>query len=252
MSEWADIARPAGMTLRQVTAADAKTFAASVRRECAATLSRPDARFENSYLSFLGLYEFYGAEFWGVFDGQMVTLHVAGFGKSPRKNAWGRYVTHYLAFTRPGARGFGYGAHGERDLQAIAAERGYDRLKTLCQSPLGVFYHEHLRDRMWGVNAKGELSIDSPLHDGPWPDGVPIKARQANRTGAELTDAEFRAVVVDPAGRFRMDGTDADRILAKRHWRREQGFEPAGPPKEPTTGGPAAPSATQPSPQGHR
>lgn len=249
---WSEVQPPAGLRLEQLTAAQARQFATAVRDECqgqvrAGSMTEQQARFEAGYLRQLSLYEFYRAEFWLVCTaaGEPRTLHVAAFGTSPRKNAWGRYVNHYLAFTRPGYRGQGWGSGGELALQEMAAGRGYDRLKTLCQSWLGVLYHERLRDLTWGVNEKGELVIDSPLHDGPWPEGVPIKARKYS-TG-ELDGEELYRVLTDPAGCFRAAPRAAADVLVKRLWRRGQDSNLGGDhAPTPETG---MPSAAQPPPQ---
>lgn len=249
-----EIGRPADMELRPITYETATAFAVEVYDEtagavAAGTMSHEGRQFEKAYLGpFLRLYNFWGAEFYGVFSGAMVTLHVASFTKSPRKNAWGRYVTHYLAYTRPTARAFGFASHGEMDLQAEAFERGYDRLQTLCQSWLGVLYHGRLRDQIWGANDKGELVIDSPLHPGPWPDGVPIKARKWNTTGAETDDTTLHAILTAPDGRFRASPEQADRAIAKRAERRGHDSNVRGPEPYPVSN--RAPSATQPPPRG--
>lgn len=218
-----DIPCPEGLGLERIAWEQAEAWARDVIRRLEGRVQPELVAFERSYLGAnLRLYHFYGAEFFAVTDaaGEPRALHVAKFNSSGRKNAWGRYVNHYLAFTDPDSRRQGYAVHGELRLQAIAAELGYDRLKTLCQSWLGVLYHEHLRDRMWGVNEKGEIVIDSPLHGGPWPAGVPIKARKHNATGRELDGDELAAVLSDQRGRFRAPAAAVRYVLEKRAWRR--------------------------------
>jgi GNAT superfamily N-acetyltransferase len=195
----------------------------------AGTLSRDHERFERAYLANLGLYKFYGATFYLARDDLdwPVSLIVARPGTSPRRNAWGRYVNHYLAYTAPNWRRQGYATAAETKVRQLWAGYGYDRVKTLCQSWLGFCYHEHLRDRIWGVKAgTGELAIDSPLkphRDGTGPAGIPIKARAAALhpdTGQEMTCAELEQHLTDPGGRFRRTPEEVDAVLLKRTYRR--------------------------------
>lgn len=187
----------------------------------AGTLSAAHARFESAYLANLGVYNFYGATFYLGHDGARPTgLVVARPGTAPRKNAWGRYVNHYLAYTAPGFRRQGYATAAEKIVRQMWADDGMDRVKTLCQSWLGFAYHEHLRDRIWGVKpGTGELAIDSPLHGGPWPPGVPIKARQF-AAGREMTELEIIRHLTDPDGRFRRTQEEVTAVLGKRAYRR--------------------------------
>lgn len=193
------------------------------------TLSPEHERFERAYLANLGLYKFYGATFYLARDaeGLGVSLVVARLGTTPRKNAWGRYVNHYLAYTAPSSRRQGYATAAETQVRAMWAGYGYDRVKTLCQSWLGFCYHEHLRDRIWGTKAgTGELAIDSPLtphREGTGPAGIPIKARAAAwhpDTGTEMTCAELEQHLTDPAGRFRRSREEVNAVLLKRAYRR--------------------------------
>jgi hypothetical protein len=223
-----DLPHPA-LALTEVTFEQAAGFAGDVaswsaQAVTAGVMSADHARFERSYLANLRLYQFYGASFWLAANpaGDPVTLHVAKPGRSPRRNAWGRYVNHYLAFTHPARRRQGYATAAELELQAGWHAQGYDRLKTLCQSWLGFCYHEHLRDRMWGVNQNGELIIDSPLDPAaPFPPGVPIKARNgAWNLATELLDEDIMAILTRPGGRFRRAPAEVQAVLAKRAFRR--------------------------------
>lgn len=234
---------PGRARVEQITWAEASYWAERIRaslRETAA--GEPGARalcaFEAAYLAHArrssagnaGYYEYVGADAFGVYDemGLMVGLHVARPSTGKRKNAWGRYVNHYLAYTRPESRAQGYGAGAEGVLQARWAAEGYDRLKTLCQSRLGVYYHESLGDVVWGTNLKGELVIDSPLDAGaPFPAGMPIKARNAavSPREAPLSATELEAIVTDPAGRFAMAPAEARALLGRRA--EGAGVEPA-------------------------
>jgi hypothetical protein len=218
------IVKAAGWEAVQAWARQCTTRLAAMRQ--AGTLSPDHERFERAYLANLGLYKFYGATFYLArnLGGAPVSLIAARPGTSPRRNAWGRYVNHYLAYTAPGCRRRGYATAAETQARQLWAGYGYDRVKTLCQSWLGFCYHEHLRDRIWGVKAgTGELAIDSPLHGGPFPDGIPVKARQAALhpdTGTEMTCAELENCLTDPAGRFRRDPGEVRAVLLKRTYRR--------------------------------
>lgn len=217
-----------------VTACGYET-AAGYARDCraelakareAGLLTRAHERFEAAYLGNLSLYRFYGATFYLARDpdGVPVTLIAARPGTSPRKNAWGRYVNHYLAYTAPDYRRLGCATEAEAQVRQLWAGYGYDRVKTLCQSWLGFCYHEHLADRVWGTKpGTGELAIDSPLHGGPFPPGVPIKARQNAwhpGDGTEMTPAELERHLTAPDGRFRRDREEVAAVLAKRAYRR--------------------------------
>ena len=132
----------------------AQEFAAACKTDLGG-LTAAHGRFERAYLANLGLYKFYGATFYlaRAEDDVPVTLIVARPGTSPRKNGWGRYVNHYLAYTAPRSRRAGYATSAETTIRGMWAGYGYDRVKTLCQSWLGFCYHEHLRDQIWGVKA---------------------------------------------------------------------------------------------------
>jgi hypothetical protein len=220
-----DLAHPP-VTVKAAGWEAVQAWAAAQRRELDGLFSPDHARFERAYLANLGLYRFYGATFYlaAAEDGHEVSLIAARPGTSPRRNAWGRYVNHYLAYTAPRWRRLGFATAAETAVRQLWAGYGYGRVKTLCQSWLGFCYHEHLRDRIWGVKAgTGELAIDSPLHDGPWPDGIPIKARAAALhpdTGTEMTCAELEEHLADPAGRFRRTREEVNAVLLKRGYRR--------------------------------
>ena len=191
----------------------------------AGVMSPEHERFEAAYLGAnIRLYRFYGATFYEVVDeiGARVSLIVARPGTSPRKNAWGRYVNHYLAYTAPGYRRQGFATAGETAVRAMWAADGFDRVKTLCQSWLGFCYHEHMRDQVWGVKpGTGELVIDSPLHGGEFPPGVPVKARSsAYYEDSEMNPRDLVRVLTDPAGRFRRSQREVEAVLLKRVYRR--------------------------------
>lgn len=224
--------RPDGMLTVHISPAGARLFRESVLVELAAyadagLIGARAAAKERAYLGNLGLYERYGADFYlGTVEGQGVALHAMRLSTGSRKNAWGRYVNHYLAYTRPSRRAEGIGSSVALDVMADARRRGYDRLKTLCQSWPGVLYHEALADTVWGVNDRGELVIDSPLDlDAPFPDGVPIKARQHAQHNRPLDDAETFLELTDLEGIFRRPEAEVRTLLDKRRSRTPRTYE---------------------------
>jgi GNAT superfamily N-acetyltransferase len=124
----------------------------------------------------------YGAPIIGFeVDGELVSINITSFAKSKRKNAWGRYVNFYLAYTVPDHRYKGYASQLVSHIERIALEQGYNRMKSLAGSYAGVRLHMHFGHQFWGIATKrGELIVDTPLRSGDeWPDGVPEKARTA-------------------------------------------------------------------------
>jgi len=140
---------------------------------------------------------------WGVpclglkVNDELVSLNVTNFSKRPRKNAWGRYLNCYLAYTRPEDRRKGYATKLMEHIEEQAIVQGYSRMKSLAGSYLGVRLHMRMGHQFWGVARfkKGELIVDTPLKAGdPFPEGIPIEARGiipdcALMSGADLTVA---------------------------------------------------------------
>ena len=123
----------------------------------------------------------YGAPCIGLLvDGNLLSINVTAFQKSARKNAWGRYINFYLAYTMPEYRYKGFASMLVEHIEQKALELGYNRMRSLAGSYAGVRLHMHFGHQFWGIAKKGELIVDTPLRNGDeWPDGVPERARTA-------------------------------------------------------------------------
>ena len=122
-------------------------------------------------------------------DGELVSVNVTNFSKSKRKNAWGRYLNFYLAYTVPEHRHKGYASLLVEEIERRAIEGGWNRMKSLAGSYAGVRLHMHFGHQFWGIGKKnGELVVDTPLRSGDeWPEGVPIEARNATDNPTRMT-----------------------------------------------------------------
>jgi GNAT superfamily N-acetyltransferase len=123
---------------------------------------------------------------WGVpciglkVDDVLISVNVTNFSKSKRKNAWGRYLNFYLAYTVPEYRHQGYASRLVEHVERTAIEQGYNRMKSLAGSYAGVRLHMRFGHTFWGIAKKGEFIVDTPLKSGDeWPEGIPIEARNA-------------------------------------------------------------------------
>lgn len=123
----------------------------------------------------------YGAPVIGLMvDNELVSVNVTAFGKGKRKNAWGRYLNCYLAYTAPQHRYKGYASILLAELECRGIEGGWNRIRSLAGSYAGVRLHLRFGHQFWGIAKKGELIVDSPLRSGDkWPDGIPERARTA-------------------------------------------------------------------------
>jgi len=132
----------------------------------------------------------YGAPVIGlIVDNELVSVNVTAFGKGKRKNAWGRYLNCYLAYTAPQHRYKGYATILLEELERRGIEGGWNRIRSLAGSYAGVRLHLRFGHQFWGIAKKGELIVDSPLRSGDqWPYGIPERARTA---GAELTRVDL-------------------------------------------------------------
>jgi GNAT superfamily N-acetyltransferase len=119
-----------------------------------------------------------------------------------RKNAWGRYVNFFYAYTLPMARRMGHARALAVAVEERAAALGYHRIKSLAGTLKGYHLHRTLRHDFWGVTPEGELVVDAPLlawTGAPSPSGVPVEARQVAR-GRErpMTPDEIAAALRHP------------------------------------------------------
>jgi len=122
------------------------------------------------------------------------------FSTKKQKNAWGRYTFWHFAYTPDKSRRRGYAKQLFAEVASLAVQQGYVRVKSLCQSRLGVILHQSLGHDFWGRDKKnGSLVVDSPLNRAiVFPDGIPIEARCAinpHKMIPEEISEHIRAVV---------------------------------------------------------
>ncbi|CAB4189931.1 NAT_SF domain containing protein [uncultured Caudovirales phage] len=152
---------------------------------------------------------------WGIrcmglkLDGKLVSINVTNFSKRPRKNAWGRYLNFYLAYTLPHLRRQGLATNLLEFIEASAIEQGYSRMKSLAGSWGGVRLHMSKGHHFYGVGKGGALIVDTPLASGmPFPEGIPIEARNAC-TAPELMTRESILHALSQKPFLREDAGDA-------------------------------------------
>lgn len=131
-----------------------------------------------------------------LLDGQFVSFSAVHFSSSPRKNAWGRYVSWSAAYTPLALRRRHHATELWRAVRQIAILREHDRVKSVAKGKLGFYLHRSLGHEFWGWDKGGRgLIVDSALA-GSFPEGVPIEARcavDAHLMGEdELISAEAR------------------------------------------------------------
>jgi len=131
-------------------------------------------------------------------DGDLITVNVTSFSKRPRKNAWGRYLNFYLAYTRPLDRYKGYATHLAQTIEKMAVGQGYSRLKSLAGSYAGVRLHMAMGHHFWGIGKGGALIVDTPISDEKFPEGVPIEARNATAKAIAAGWAPIGQLSSDP------------------------------------------------------
>lgn len=132
-------------------------------------------------------------------DNELVSVNVTNFSKSKRKNAWGRYLNFYLAYTIPEHRYKGYASLLVAEIEKRAIEGGWNRMKSLAGSYAGVRLHMHFGHQFWGIAKKGELIVDTPLQAGDeWPEGVPIEARNAGAEPKRMDAEAIRQALLQP------------------------------------------------------
>lgn len=142
----------------------------------------------------------------------VVSVSAHYFGRSPRKNAWGRYTNWMLAYTVPEKRRMGHATALEEFMELTARMAGLDRMRSLAQSVGGARLHLRMGHQFWGVTGRGELIVDTPLEQGlEWPSGIPERARSAANKGGRLGRMSRRHVglaLIDPNGIFRVDPSE--------------------------------------------
>jgi GNAT superfamily N-acetyltransferase len=137
-------------------------------------------------------------------DNELVSVNVTNFSKSKRKNAWGRYLNFYLAYTVPEHRYKGYASLLVEEIEQRAIAGGWNRMKSLAGSYAGVRLHMHFGHHFYGIAKKGELIVDTPLRSGDeWPEGIPIEARNAGEAPFRMTIEDITVAL--RASRFNKD-----------------------------------------------
>lgn len=122
-------------------------------------------------------------------EGLPVSVHVSKIGKR-HKNIWEPYLNWYIAYTTPHMRRKGYAKSLYELMEAMAENEGCRRVKSLAGSEGGAMLHHSLGHQMWGVTAKYEIIVDSPLpgHAHLYTDKTPPTAQ----TAAPLTPAQLQ------------------------------------------------------------
>ena len=140
-------------------------------------------------------------------DGEILSINVTSFSKRPRKNAWGRYLNFYIAYTVPAHRHKGYATQLATHIEQIGIDGGWDRIKSLAGSYGGVRLHMGMGHHFYGIGKGGALVMDSPLKSGEvWPDTLPIEARNACPAHAPVVRRDERIA----ARRCRREGAWQD------------------------------------------
>jgi len=131
--------------------------------------------------------------------GELLSVNVTNFSKSKRKNAWGRYLNFYLAYTVPEHRYKGYASRLVEHVERTALEQGYNRMKSLAGSYAGVRLHMRFGHQFWGIAKRGEFMVDTPLRSGDeWPEGIPIEARNGSLEPHRMDLEEIAAALMVP------------------------------------------------------
>jgi len=130
-------------------------------------------------------------------NGNLISINVTNIHKR-RKNAWGRYINVYLAYTLPDYRYKGYASRLITHLEETAIAGGCNRLKSLAGSWAGVRLHMHFGHTFWGIAKTGEIVVDSPLAPGmKFPDGIPEDVRNRTVEPAHiLTQSELYKILL--------------------------------------------------------
>jgi hypothetical protein len=205
---------------RLVRIHDKPTFDAFCHRARQLTWDRQDSLnvpAEREFLGYMGIYLLYAPEeiFALEVDGRLVSINVTHQSKRKRADAWGRYINFYCAYTMPGQRYKGYASRLVRWTEEQGRLTDHQRMRSLAMSYAGFRLHYSLGHHFYGLTEKGELVIDTPLADTPFPDGVPRRSRQFNTTGARLTDADLRVILSE--GRFKVTEAELEKVLGAVH-----------------------------------
>jgi len=158
----------------------------------------------------------FGATVFGFrHEGKLISINATYFGRSKRKNAWGRYVNNYEALTLPPYRRQHFALTLARHVEAKAIAEGYSRLRSLAGSWMGVAYHVRQGHEMWGISPKGhEIIVDTRLCPVAVPNGVPERARSI---GPDLFPMETKHIQMALEGGIFRVSPDQARILTAHY-----------------------------------
>jgi GNAT superfamily N-acetyltransferase len=112
------------------------------------------------------------------------------------------------AYTTPRARRVGLAKALLQHVEEVALTAGYQRLRSLASTLPGYALHASCGHHFWGVTAKGELLVDTPLQPhttraGSFPAGTPRYARSvAGGRTTPLSPIELAAVLSAPGSKF--------------------------------------------------
>jgi GNAT superfamily N-acetyltransferase len=155
-------------------------------------------------------------------DYELLSVNVTSIHKKP-KNAWGRYINVYLAYTVPAHRYKGYASTLVEHLEKEALAEGCTRMKSLAGSWAGVRLHMHFGHHFYGVAKNGELVVDTPLISGlTFPDGIPVDVRNRTVGEARLQTRDDLIEILTTSERFKdsMAGRPAAERAVDRYFER--------------------------------
>jgi hypothetical protein len=176
-----------------------------------------EAKFERSFIGNFGFYSFYKAELFGlVVNDQIVSVNATRFSSRPRKEAWGRYINFFMAYTPHDQRRNGYATELQLFIQSYAVQNNYQRVKSLIQSWGGVRLHLNCGHDYYGLSKGGEIVVDAPIVNEQFPEGIPKQARPSvNGEPKKLTKSDLFDIVTNEEGLFKIPPVVAETVLSK-------------------------------------
>lgn len=133
------------------------------------------------------------------------TAIIVGFNKRGT-DPFGRYANVYVVHTRLAERGKGQAVEAYRAVMMLAAVRGAKRIVTTAGSYGGWRTHRALGLPAWGLNDKGQIITDGPVHPDLEVPGRPPRATQDQ----PMTPYEQVQVLIDPNGPYRVNPADLE------------------------------------------
>lgn len=133
------------------------------------------------------------------------TAIIVGFNKRADPT-FGAYANVYVVHTRLAERGKGQAIEAYRAIMMLAATCGVRRIVTTAGSYGGWKVHRALGLPAWGLNAKGQIISDGPVHPELEVPGRPPRATQ----DIPMTPYEQVKVLIDPAGPYKVNPADLE------------------------------------------